>query len=168
MRWQLLPLLEVHSAKRYEKSSTQYKIIAYDQRQIKALDPLGICWGLHSSWGPWCAEKPRPSLFFLYSVLSKSIEVQEVKLNRTLHCNSCAHDMTGAAAILDWRLHRIMGASRAWPTYNNTFKVYIYIYSLPFFHKTFCSLETMSVSVENISSSSVSIINTELIPTYEI
>ncbi len=33
-------------------------------------------------------------------------------------CNSCAHDRTVAAAILDWKLRRIMGASRAWPTYN--------------------------------------------------
>ncbi len=34
-------------------------------------------------------------------VQPKSIEAQEVKLNRTLHCNSCAHDMTFTAAILD-------------------------------------------------------------------
>ncbi len=59
---------------------------------------------------------------------TKSIEAQEAKLNRAFHCNSWAHDMTIAAAILDWKLHRIMGASCAWPTYNNTFKVYIYIY----------------------------------------
>ncbi len=40
----------------------------------------------------------------------------------------------------------------------------VYFTDFPFSHKTLCSLETMSA--ENISS--VSIINTELIPTYEI
>ncbi len=37
---------------------------------------------------------------------SKSIEAQEAKLNRTLHCSSCAHDMTVPQIT-------IMGASRA-------------------------------------------------------
>ncbi len=31
----------------------------------------------------------------------RNVTVKEAKLNRTLHCNSSAHDMTVAAEILD-------------------------------------------------------------------
>ncbi len=51
-------------------------------------------------------------LGWLISQAFHDIEAQEAKLNRTLHCNSCAHYMAVTAAILDRKLHRIMGASR--------------------------------------------------------
>ncbi len=32
----------------------------------------------------------------LSGIIAKSIEAHEAKLNRTVHCNSCANDMTVA------------------------------------------------------------------------